>query len=101
LRGTTRETGDDNAVATVTLGSIQCIVGELQKETTLVGGFPESGYADRNGQHTVDFTGSLHVQSLSRARISSARAAAFLRWVTPVTASDRLLGTLEPVTLAM
>ena len=60
--GTGCRAGDDNAVATSTLGLVESIVGELEQEIALVCGFLESGHADRNCQHTWDFAGPLHVQ---------------------------------------
>jgi hypothetical protein len=53
--------GDDNAVATITLGLVESIVGELDQEIALVCGFLEGRHANRNRQHTWSFASPVHV----------------------------------------
>jgi hypothetical protein len=50
LRVTDHRAGDDNAVAPRALGVVEGIVREREQETTLVCGFLETGYPDRDRQ---------------------------------------------------
>jgi hypothetical protein len=54
LSGTGRGAGRDHSVATSALRLVESIVGKLEQEIALVGGFLEGGHADRNDQVEAD-----------------------------------------------
>jgi hypothetical protein len=56
--------GDDDAVAPLTLGLIESLVRAFEEGFSLVGRFFESGYADRDGDCSGEFTCPLPVQVL-------------------------------------
>jgi hypothetical protein len=61
LSRTSRRAGDDDPVATSTLGLIESIVGKLEQEIAFVGRFLEGGYADRNRYYAGYFASPLRV----------------------------------------